>query len=225
MARCYHGVVRRDLMTEIRNRTGAFFHGSSPDMSGAVALAFVVDRYVEFDVPLSISGISGNSNSGRSALNKHKGELSSETQTSAFAREGWMPGVPRFFSVETVWAHAGLSTLERLAPERLQSFNYARLLALCGVRHPEFELQLAVAIKEATQICGPDLVAMVEKEKRRVRLERAYYLARRILLPTAANGRKYIAGLETLADASCSYEAYAQVQGFSFELVAAHIVE
>ena len=96
MPRCYHGIVRRDLLEQIKSRTGAYFHGSSPDMSGAVSLACLVERYCEVDIPLTIAGVSGGSNSGRSAMNTHKGELSAETQTSDFQAHGWTVGVRGF---------------------------------------------------------------------------------------------------------------------------------
>jgi len=216
MPRCYHGVVRRSLLEAVRERTGAYFHGSSPDMSGAVAMASLIDRYCEVDLPLTIPGVSGGSNSGRSAMNAHKGELSSETQTSGFEDAGWTSGVPRFFAVETVWAHAGLETLSRMQPQDVSRFAYARLLALCRVRHPEFAQAIDRAEREAGDLAGRDLGAEVAKEVRREIWGRRKYLLRRMMVPTAANGRRYFPGLATIADASTRYESYARQIGLSF---------
>ena len=208
MPRCYHGIVRRDLLEQVRDRTGNYFHGSSPDMSGAVAMSCLIDRYCEVALPLSISGISSGSNSGRSAMNTHKGELSAESQTDSFQSEGWTPGVPRFFAVETVWAHAGLETLQRLRPEALTDFDFARLHALCKVRHPEFGDRVEQAAREVE-------VGDVPAAIRAVKLDRWKYLLRRGLMPTVANGRRFFADLPTVADASRCYEAYAR--RFSFK--------
>jgi len=220
MPGCYHGVVRRDVLDAVRDQTGAYFHGSSPDMSGAVSLACLLDQYVETDIPLSIAGVSGNSNSGRSAVNKHKGSLSSETQTNSFEREGWTAGVPKFFAVETVWAHAGLSALAKIAPERAVSFNYSRLIALCAVRHPEFRAAINVAITEAEELCRSDLRRSLPWQKLRILTARMAYLLRRAMLPTSANGRKYFSNLLTCAEASRRYEIYARDQGFSINSAA-----
>lgn len=203
MPRCYHGIVRRELLEQVREQTGAYFHGSSPDMSGAVAMACLVGQYCEVDLPLSISGVSSGSNSGRSAMNTHKGELSAESQTDSFEVKGWTPGVPRFFAVETVWAHAGLETLRRMHPKGMANFNFDRLHALCTVRHPEF----ASKIERAAREVKTDTAA---GEIRAIKLERWKYLLRRGLLPTAAYGRRYFADLPTVADAFRCYEAYAQ---------------
>lgn len=213
LPRCYHGIVRRDLLEQVRERTGAYFHGSSPDMSGAVAMACLVERYCEVETPLTIPGVSGGSNSGRSAMNTHKGDLSSETQTSGFEERGWVKGVPRFFAVETVWAHAGLATLERLKPDLVPGFNFARLLALCRVRHPDFAAVVDAATAEIGQVTSDIAVA------REVRLEkwsRIKYLARRMTNPTAANGRRFFPNLMTVADASRMYEDYAGRQNIAF---------
>lgn len=217
MPRCYHGIVRRDLLERVRHQTGAYFHGSSPDMSGAVAMACLVSRYCEVDLPLSISGISSGSNSGRSAMNTHKGELSAETQTSSFEHENWTVGVPRFFAVETVWAHAGLETLRRFKPDAVFDFNYARLLALCAIRHPEFAEKTAQATAEVAAMLGRDMAAEIAREVAWVRRERWKYLLRRSMIPTAANGRRYFKNVQTVADASRHYEAYAHTAGLNFD--------
>lgn len=216
LPRCYHGIVRRELLEQVRERTGTYFHGSSPDMSGAVAMACLVDRYCEVDLPLSISGISSGSNSGRSAMNTHKGELSAESQTDSFKNEGWTPGVPRFFAVETVWAHAGLETLRRLSSETIAEFNYARLLALCSIRHPEFREKTEHAVGEVNALLGRDISAEIDRQIRLVRMERWAYLIRRGLIPTVANGRRFFKDLPTVAAASKRYEQYAQRMGLCF---------
>lgn len=223
MPRCYHGIVRRDLLEQVRTRTGAYFHGSSPDMSGAVAMACLVGRYCEVDVPLTIPGVSGGSNSGRSAMNTHKGELSSETQTSGFQERGWSLGVPRFFSVETVWAHAGLETLGLLRPDLVTAFNYARLSALCTLRHPEYQPVIAQAADEAAALLHVDLAEMIAKEMRLERQARRKYLLRRMMVPTAAGGRRHFNDLATVALASQRYERYAGERGFSFDRAVHHL--
>lgn len=220
MPRCYHGIVRRDLLQQVKQKTGAYFHGSSPDMSGAVAMACLVDRYCEVDMPLTIPGVSGGSNSGRSAMNTHKGELSSETQTSGFQERGWSIGVPRFFAVETVWAHAGLETLGSLRSDLVAEFNYARLLALCRLRHPDFQSATERAAQEAESILGRSLAQEIKHEIGVERRARRTYLLRRMMLPTAAGGRRHFNELTTVAAASRRYEQYAHERGFAFALAA-----
>lgn len=97
LPKIYHGVVRRSVLEKAKQLSGAYFHGSSPDVSGAIGLALCTERFVEIDYPLTIPGASGGSNTGRSAMNQHKGKLGQEDQTKAFESAGWSDGVPRFF--------------------------------------------------------------------------------------------------------------------------------
>jgi hypothetical protein len=216
MPRTYHGFVRRELLEKARACTGAYVHGSSPDMSGSVAVAAQIERYCEVDLPLTVPGISGGSNSGRSALNTHKGDLSSDAQTRKFVEAGWPAGLPRLFSVETVWAHAGMATLRHFRPEMLAQFNYARLIALCTLRHPDYPDAIAAATDEARAVVGPQLDRDVAREIWRERRHRAWYLLRRGLIPTAANGRRFYKQLADVAQASACYENHARKAGFAF---------
>jgi hypothetical protein len=111
LPKLYHGLVRRDLLEELKRRSGQYVHGSSPDMSAAVALSLVCPEFVSINYPLTVPGGSGGSNTGRSAMNQHRGRMGEDSQTKAFVNQGWSLGVPRYFAVETVWAHAALDTL------------------------------------------------------------------------------------------------------------------
>lgn len=219
LPRCYHGLVRRDLLQKIKETTGDYFHGSSPDMSGAVSLGGLVDTYIEVDIPLTLPGASAGSNSGRSAMNTHKGPMHAETQTREFTDKGWASGVPQFFSVETVWAHAGLRSLSAVAPDMVVNFNFPRLLAYCYVRHPEFSTEISKATVEAAKLLSltPDeMENRITHQVRSVRWTRYKYLARRGLWPTAAGGRKYIGKQKDIKAAQLQLNAYIKAETVPF---------
>ena len=204
LPKLYHGLVRRTLMERVRERSGQYFHGSSPDVSGSIGLAACAERFLIVDFPLTIPGASGGSNTGRSAMNTHKGKLTAETQTSAFVESGWSAGVPKFFSVETVWAHAALSTLGHLDRAAIPRFNFARLLAACRLRHAEYGADIELATAQAAQIQGVDLAQLrvaVASEYKVLRGQRMRHVLKRILRPTASGGRPFVAGLQTVAEA------------------------
>jgi len=201
LPKLYHGLVRRTLMELVRERSRAYFHGSSPDVSGSLGLAVCGKRFLIVDFPLSIPGASSGSNTGRSAMNTHKGQLTAESQTSSFAQVGWSVGVPRFFSVETVWAHAALSTLSFLEPGLVRRFNFARLLAACRLRHPEYAREIELAMTEAAAIQGlsPTLLGnIVAQECKALQVQRIKHVVKRVLRPTASGGRPFVGGLDTV---------------------------
>lgn len=202
LPKIYHGIVNRSVLEQIHGLSGAYFHGSSPDVSGAIGLALCSRNFVVVDYPLTIPGASGGSNTGRSAMNTHKGKLSQESQTKGFEVNGWSQGVPRFFSVETVWAHAALETIRRIAPHQIATFNFARLIAVCRVLHAEYasEIDLATAELEKTiDITGVAFSEQVRIEIKHYRRERLLRLVKRLSKPTAAGGRSYVSNLRTIA--------------------------
>lgn len=133
LPKIYNGIVRHDCLDRIRDRSGTCFFGASPDISGAIAVATEASSVCHLDYPLLVPGSSSCSGAGRSAMKTHIGELKKEPQTSPFA-DSWPDTIPRFYSVQTVWAQAAWETL--LAFKRydlLSQTNLPRLLAACIV--------------------------------------------------------------------------------------------
>ena len=58
----YHGAVHRDLISELKQRTGRVFGGSVPDVFAAFAFGFLSGRYPSLSFPLTIAGLSSHSN-------------------------------------------------------------------------------------------------------------------------------------------------------------------
>ena len=138
LPKIYYGIIKRSCLDEIYSRTGAFFFGSSPDISGAVAVSNYVKRLCIIDYPLFVPGSSSNSGSGRSAMKKHVGKLEDEPQTKPYSTT-WPNLVPKFYSVQTVWAQAGLAALSAINRQDLiEEFNVSLLHAMCFVYNPSF---------------------------------------------------------------------------------------
>ncbi len=58
----YNGVIHRDLIAELRQKTGRVFRSPIPDIYSGMAFAYLAGSYVSLDVPMAVSGISGTSN-------------------------------------------------------------------------------------------------------------------------------------------------------------------
>jgi glycosyltransferase involved in cell wall biosynthesis len=220
LPKIYHGIVKRSLLEKIKDLTGNYFYGSSPDVSGAIGLVLCSEKFVSLKYPLTIPGASGGSNTGRSAMNKHKGKLSSEAQTKSFENGGWSKGVPKFFSVETVWAHAALETIKRISPDQVIHYNYVKLFASCTILHPEYSLEIKQAIAETSLILGlsiSKLKSQIRAERFKLRWKRFRYICRRLLHPTASGGRLFISGLETIESAPEALKKHMKENGWDWE--------
>lgn len=223
LPKIYHGIVKRSTLERLKDASGAYFHGSSPDVSGAIGLALCSKSFIVTDYPLTIPGASGGSNTGRSAMNKHKGKLEEETQTKGFKTAGWSQGVPKFFSVETVWAHAALETIARIAPEHVSKFNFEKLIGVCRVLHPEYASEIDHAILEVAPLVGRSfdvLEANIVNEMKLYKRARILHVLKRLMKPpTAARGRTYVSNLDTIAAAPAMLEAHMVRHGLKWDQV------
>lgn len=220
LPKIYHGIVSRRLLEQIKDRSGAYFHGSSPDVSGAIGLALVSKEFVVVDYPLTIPGASGGSNTGRSAMNKHKGSLGQESQTKGFQQSGWSEGVPRFFSVETVWAHAALETIRRIEPSLIKEFNFSKLLGICSAIHADYAREIEQVIPEVlalSQISKSKLSATITHEKRQFQLKRLMTLVKRCFHPTASGGRIFTPKIASIEETPEVLVQYMLKQGWNWK--------
>jgi glycosyltransferase involved in cell wall biosynthesis len=211
LPKIYHGIVKKDLLDKIYSVSGNYFFGSSPDVSGAVALSLCSNQFLEVSFPLTIPGASGGSNTGRSALNKHKGDIESQEQTSAFISSGWSNLIPHFFSVETVWAHAAIETIIKINPNYLYEFNFARLIGMCEIKHPEYKTAIDKSIHNIIsfkKISFSTFKLYIILYKILFYINRTLYIIRRGLIPTAAGGRRFIGNIENIQHALNVYIIY-----------------
>jgi hypothetical protein len=140
---------------------------------------------------------------------------------------GWSGGVPRFFSVETVWAHAALATMNRLLPGRQVDYNYAKLIAVCKTLHNEYRSEIEVATDEACSILAisrQELSLRARQEKLHFLIERYKNILNRMLRPTAAGGRYYVDGLPTIAEAPMQVENELRRRNQSWEQCASAVI-
>lgn len=139
MVKLYHGIVRRECLDLVKEKTGTYFGGLSPDMYMAVALSLTVKRAVAIDYPLTLSGMCRQSGSADSATGKHTGKLEDAPHFRGHDSYEWSDLVPRFYSVETIWADTALAALKDLKREDLiGKFNTAAISAYCRRKFPQF---------------------------------------------------------------------------------------
>lgn len=220
LPKIYHGVVKKSILDKIYTITGNYFFGSSPDVSGAVALSLCSNSFLEVSFPLTIPGASGGSNTGRSALNQHKGELKNEIQTNSFVNTGWSILIPSFFSVETVWAHAAIETIKKIDKEYLNNFNFEKLIALCQIKHPEFKSEINQSISNIIKFKNDNVFRfrfIVLKNKFSYYLNRIIYIIKRGLIPTASGGRKFIGNINNIQEAFNEYLKYRELKKWSWK--------
>jgi len=138
--RLYHGIVKRECLNKVREKTGAFFGGLSPDIFVALGVANFSKNVVSVDYPLTIAGVCKSSYSGQSA----RGERVKNLEDSLLSRYNkasyeWAEIVPRFHSAQTAWADATVAALKALGRDDiLRDFNLSLLAAYCVAMYPKY---------------------------------------------------------------------------------------
>lgn len=194
LPKIYHGLVARTVLERLHARGGAVFHGTSPDVSGAVGVAATIGHYLWVDHPLTLPGASAGSNTGRSATGTHVGRVEEDPHTRRFRDLAWPDVLPRFVSVETVWAHAVHATLAAIEPALLPRYRMARLYGTCLVRSPAWREPIVAAARTWARREGVGAAALwsrIGAEALAEASRRALLLGRRALRPSAAGGRLY----------------------------------
>ena len=91
----YNAAVHRDVLAELRQRTGRVFPHPIPDVYSGFAVAHVAGRYLSTTVPMTVSGQSRASNGIASLFNRGRSEIDREFH-ALNARDGLLlePAVP-----------------------------------------------------------------------------------------------------------------------------------
>lgn len=140
LVKLYHGIVRKECLEEIKKETGKYFGGLSPDIYISVALSLNIKKVVEIGFPLTISGICNKSGSSDSATGKHTGELESAPHLKGHKNYVWTKDIPKFYSVDTIWADSALAALKDLEETTLlMKFNLEFLTIKCLLKYPQYK--------------------------------------------------------------------------------------
>jgi hypothetical protein len=219
LPKIYHGIVKRSVMERIRSEAGNYFFGVSPDVSGALAIALMTKSFAEVDYPLTIPGAAGNSNTGRSAMNAHRGKLEDDPHIKPYKDLVWPELIPKFFSVETVWGQAAYETLGKLDASRLDSFNFIALYSTCLVNHPDYRSEIFKALtvyKNAFHLTAASVYGRLAWSVMKLVIAKTSRLAKRALKPTAAGGRFFVPNIENVFEAGGALKTFLDQKGISF---------
>lgn len=151
LPRMYYGIIRRDVLEKVKDKSGFFFPGPSPDMANAFSSATVISSLLLFDAPLFIAGNSPKSAAGLGLSGKHVGDIEGNPMLPIDCHLRWSKLVPRFWSGPTIWAESLLKAAELMGEIKyIKAFNYPRLYANCLTFHPEYKVEIKDCIKQYT---------------------------------------------------------------------------
>lgn len=122
----YNGVIHRDLVGRLRASAGRVFGGAYPDLYSGFAFGYLAGSYTSTEVPMSVAGISHQSNGVATLFRRGRHPVAHDYRTlnarSGFAPHRWVPHLPIFPAVPVAdsfqWAKEALFPDDPLSLDR-----------------------------------------------------------------------------------------------------------
>lgn len=143
---CYHGIVKRTCLEQVREVAGCYSPGPSPDIAAGVALSLVIKKYAYINYPIVISGSSKHHGGGAYRMKHGAAPIESLSFLPAHTKENWEKKLPLIWTVETIWPESAIKALRRMGhPEMVEKVNYNLIWS-------EFLIQRSYYIKELWKV-------------------------------------------------------------------------
>lgn len=155
LPKLYHGIVKRECLDRVREKTGAYFGGLSPDIYAAVSIANVDRKAISIDYPLTLPGVCRQSGSAASMVGMHTGNIEDAPHLNYRGSYTWANLVPCYYSVPTIWADSTVAALQDMGREDLvKAFNMSYLAACCLWMHPQYRKIILHNLYSSFRISG-----------------------------------------------------------------------
>lgn len=119
LPRVYHGLMSRDILERIKDKTGHYVGGLSPDLYLSVASCFWIEEYAKVEFPFSLPGACKKS----ASVGNPRGKFEDMPHLWHRGKYNWNELIPKYNSAQTIWAETALNAIE----ENDMSGSYSRL--------------------------------------------------------------------------------------------------
>jgi glycosyltransferase involved in cell wall biosynthesis len=156
LPKIYHGIVKAECLKEIKQRTGNYFGGLSPDIFASISLACIAKRVFVTNYPLTISGVCGVSASiVEGLLKKNSKKLEDAPHLRHRGHYEWSELIPKVYCVETIWADSAISALKSIKRyDLLKYINISRFSAVCVNANKGVTSHVLYSMKSVSKLRG-----------------------------------------------------------------------
>jgi len=134
----YHGIIHKSLIENIKSKTTVLFGGLTPDIYSAISLTIAQEKSFYFSFPFTYHGVSRKSGASDSINGRHTGELKDAPHFYGHSKYEWHEKVPRFYSVETIWADTALHAMEDSNNQHKFIFNFNKFYYTLYFKYPKY---------------------------------------------------------------------------------------
>lgn len=197
LPRIYHGIIKRSILESIKEESGSYFPGPSPDMANAVSALLLIKNYIYIRFPLIISGYSFKSAGGMGLRGAHSGSLTGVKQLPKNAEKEWSPRIPKVWLGYTVWPESAEKAFIHMHQDQyIKQINYSAMYAKTFLRYPNYRkmvLENVKGIKAKVKLIYEGVRFMLRWAAEHIRVHKRkrkgteYVLSEKITLQEACN--------------------------------------
>jgi glycosyltransferase involved in cell wall biosynthesis len=162
ITRIYHGIVSRETLNKLKEKTGYYFPGPVADMSSAVGLSFFSNSHYTIDYPLITAGASGSSFAGKSGQKKNSIVLEDQAWLPKETIDNWSSFLPKYLTVHTIWPESAVQSLIKTGNENLiPKLNLDKIYGEYLVDYPELKSDFDIFLKE--KFSSDEIISIYQK--------------------------------------------------------------
>lgn len=134
----YHGIVSRNILNHVYEKTGTFFPGPSPDMANSVAVSLYVKRHMITSIPFLIDGYSKSSTGHLTEKKAHIGKLEEQSFLPKNVLRNWTEEIPKIWLPNTIWPESAIQAFSKCGRQDLtEKFNYTAMYIKISILYPQ----------------------------------------------------------------------------------------
>ncbi|WP_394494194.1 glycosyltransferase family 2 protein [Shewanella sp. ENK2] len=108
LPRVYHGITKKSVLEKIKKKTGHYVVGSCPDISLAISLALVIEKFHVMKWPVTLYGASRGSGGGMTASKSHYAKIDDIPFLRDGIKERWDKNIPELWSERTIYPQTAI---------------------------------------------------------------------------------------------------------------------
>jgi len=128
LPRVYHGIISKRLLEEVKEKSGSYFPGPSPDMANATVCSLYAKNEISINMPMIIDGYGKSSAGGMGQRKLHKGSLKGNFQLRDDVEQLWDEKIPKLWMQDTIWPNSAMKALEACG-----EIQYKKYMNYCNV--------------------------------------------------------------------------------------------
>lgn len=136
LPKLYQGIVLRERLEALYIIGKTYTPGPSPDMATAVALSFIVKKFVKFSVPIIITGQSSTVGGSERKIKYRARDLNDVEFISPEAKIKWSQNLPKIWCTQTVWPESALKAMSYTESSDRIKVSFTHIYARIASNYP-----------------------------------------------------------------------------------------